>query len=182
MPEKDIIILQDKKFTRHISREKISKAVKGLGRKLSSELKKENPVFICILNGAFVFAADLLREFPHPCSISFVKLSSYQGTSSSGKVKKLIGLSDPISNRTVVVVEDIIDSGCTIENIYKELKKLKPKKILTAAMFFKPGACVRKVKIDYLGMEIPNDFIIGYGLDYNGMGRNYKNIYIINQK
>jgi hypoxanthine phosphoribosyltransferase len=176
------ITLQDKTFEKYIDRKSIRKAIVKMGKNLSKEFKKEHPVFVCVLNGSFMFAADLVREFSYPCTMSFIKLSSYKGMLSAGKVETLIGINEDICNKTVVVVEDIIDSGLTIAKIIKELKKHKPKRIIVTTLFFKPDACKKKVKIDYIGIKIPDKFIVGFGLDYNGMGRNYKNIYIVKQK
>ena len=168
----------DKYFRLFISAEKIQEAISEIAVKINEQLKNKKPLFIAVLNGSFLFAADLIRQINFDCEISFVKLSSYSGASSSGKIKELIGLNEELKGRTVVVLEDIVDTGVTLENISKKLLAKQVKEIKVAALLFKPHAYRKKIKIDYVGMEIPNDFIIGYGLDYNGLGRNLKDIFV----
>ncbi|MBP9070619.1 MAG: hypoxanthine phosphoribosyltransferase [Bacteroidia bacterium] len=172
-----LITLKDKQFKPYISSQKIDEAVKNIAKKINSELANDFPIFLVVLNGSFMFAADLLREVNIPCEISFIKLSSYSGTSSSGTVSELIGLSEDLENRTVVIVEDIVDSGHTLDKIMDSLSKTKQIKVATA--LFKPEAYKKKHKIDYVGLTIQNEFVIGYGLDYDGQGRNLKDIYIL---
>lgn len=173
------IKLLDKEFEMSIPFSKIDKAIENIAEKMNSELANKNPLMICILNGSFMFAADLMKKLDFPCEISFVKLSSYEGTSTTGKVKELIGLTENIQGRTVVILEDIIDTGVTIEKIKKQLSAYKPADLKIASMLFKPDACKTDVNIDYLGLDIPNEFIIGYGLDYDGYGRNLADIYTV---
>jgi hypoxanthine phosphoribosyltransferase len=132
-----------------------------------------------LLNGAFMFAADFIRQFPYPCNISFVKIASYSGTSSTQAVKVLIGLNEEIRGRHVVILEDIIDTGITMDNILQQLADMAPASISVATLLFKKDAIVKEFPIDYIGMTIPSDFIVGYGLDYDGFGRNYPDIYKI---
>jgi hypoxanthine phosphoribosyltransferase len=173
----------DKKFEPFIPYEKIRSAVEQMADKMNEKLKGKNPLFICILNGSFMFAAELFKRIDLVESeISFVKLASYHGTSSSGKVKQLIGLNEKLEGRTVVVLEDIVDTGITIENIKDQIQKLNPHEIIIATLLLKPDALLKPVKLDYVGLEIPNSFIVGYGLDYNGYGRNLIDIYsVINE-
>jgi hypoxanthine phosphoribosyltransferase len=173
------IKLLDKEFELSISFETIDKALEGIAEKMNNELADKDPLMICILNGSFMFAADLMKKLTFPCEISFVKLSSYEGTSTTGKVKELIGLNENIEGRTVVILEDIIDTGVTIEKIQNQLMGYAPAELKIATMLFKPDACKKDIKIEYTGMEIPNDFIVGYGLDYDGYGRNLPDIYTV---
>ncbi len=146
---------------------------------MNKDLKGKDPLFIVILNGAFVFAADLLKNININCQISFLKVASYHGTTSTGTIRDLIGIDEDLKGKTLVVVEDIVDTGLTLEHISKLLKKHKPAEIKIATFLFKPEAYKKKLTIDYIGMKIPNEFIIGYGLDYNGYARNLKDIYVL---
>ena len=174
-----MVTLKDKQFKPYISSEKILAAVKQVAAKINSDLAGESPVFLAVLNGSFMFAADLMKEIDLNCEISFVKLASYYGTTSSGTVTELIGLNQDLSGRTVVILEDIVDTGNTVEKLAEILtgKKVKSFKIATA--FFKPSAYTKKMRIDYIGLEIPNDFVVGYGLDYDGLGRNLKDVFVL---
>lgn len=167
----------DKTFELSICADKIEQAVNKIALKINSELSSKQVIFIGILNGVFVFAADLLRKINFPCEITFIKLSSYQGTQTSGQVKTLIGLNENIKSKTVVLLEDIIDTGCTIESIVDEIKKYEPAEIKIASLLLKPTSYKGTIPIDYIGLEIPKDFVVGYGLDYNGFGRHLKDIY-----
>lgn len=173
------INLLDKEFALSIPASDIKKALWEMASKMNRDLHDKNPLMICILNGSFMFSADLMKLIDFPCEISFVKLSSYQGTGSTGKVKHLIGLNEEIEGRTVVLLEDIVDTGVTIENLVKQLETYNTQDVKIATLLFKPDACKRDVKLDYVGMEIPNEFIVGYGLDYNGYGRNLSDIYTV---
>ena len=173
------IKLLDREFDLSIPYEKIDKAIEKIADKMNEELADKDPLMICILNGSFMFAADLMKKVDFPCEISFVKLSSYEGTGTTGTVKELIGLTENIEGRTIVILEDIIDTGITIEKIKKQLLGYSPKELKIASMLFKPEACKVDIDVDYLGLEIPNDFIVGYGLDYDGYGRNLPDIYTV---
>ncbi len=173
------IKLLDKEFKLSISAEEIETAVIRVADSINKDLKDKDVIFLGILNGAFMFASDLLRHITFNCQISFLKLASYQGTSNSGTVKRLIGINENIANKTVVVIEDIVDSGITIDHIIKQLNGYEPAEIKIATLLLKPEAYRKEVKIDYVGIKIPNDFIVGYGLDYNGYGRNLQSIYSI---
>ncbi len=169
----------DKVFELTIPEEDILMAVKSVANRINSDLKGEEVVFVGILNGSFMFASDLYKNITLHSQISFLKLASYAGISTSGVVKELIGINEDIKNKTVVIVEDIIDTGNTLKTIIEQLEQYKPKQIKTATFLLKPEAYVGNIKIDYTGIEIPNDFIVGYGLDYNGYGRNLRNIYTL---
>ena len=173
------IKILDKDFTLFIEENKIESVIKKMAKAMSKDLFDKDPLFIGILNGAFMFASDLLKNIDFPCQLGFIKTTSYNGTHTSGAITSLIGLNCDIKGRTVVILEDIADTGLTLESIYNQLLALKPAKINVAALLLKPDVFSKKVKIDYIGMEIPNNFIVGYGLDYNGYGRNLKDIYYL---
>ena len=170
------INLHDKQFVPYIAESRIQKAVVSMGKKLTKTLKDSNPIFLCVLNGSFVFASDLVREYPYSCEVSFLKVASYKGTK-RGSMKQLIGLSEELKNRVVVIIEDIVDTGNTLETIYKLVQKQHPKKIYVAALIVKPTVYNKAIEIDFTGIKIPDKFIVGYGLDYNGLGRNLRSIY-----
>lgn len=176
--DKNIRVL-DKKFKPYLSANQIQNEIQNIADKINNELAEEDVMFMGILNGSFMFASDLLKKIDFQAQVTFLKLASYQGTVSSGKVKRLIGINEDIRNKTVIVIEDIVDTGITMESIIRQLKGYEPKEIKIATLLFKPGAFVKDFKIDYIGFEIPNDFIVGYGLDYDGFGRNYTGIYTI---
>ncbi len=174
-----LLKIKDKQFKPYISSEKIQEAVKNVAAKINAELKDEFPIFLVVLNGAFMFASDLLKEINFPCEISFVKVASYHGATSSGSVTELIGLTEDVTNRTVVIVEDIVDTGLTLEKLINVLSKKNIKQYKVATAFFKPSSLKNNIKIHYTGIEIPNDFVVGYGLDYDGLGRNQKNVFVL---
>ncbi len=173
------IKVHDKEFSEFISSEKIEKAVAEIAAKINIDLKGKNPLFLVVLNGAFIFASDLLKKVTIPCEISFVKLSSYIGTKTTSVVRELIGLDEVLTGRTVVIIEDIIDTGITMGVTTEKLKKLQADEVFIATLLFKPDAFKMNYDIDYIGIKIPNDFIVGYGLDYDGHGRNLPDIYKI---
>ena len=177
MMQKEIVQVHDKKFELFIPEAKIQKEVTRIATEMNKELAGKDPIFLGILNGAFMFASDLYKQLSFPCQITFLKLASYSGTKSTGTVKQLIGINRDLKDRVVVVLEDIVDTGVTLETIIRQLSGYQPAEIRVATFLHKPDATVREVKLDYVGMEIPNDFILGYGLDYNGYGRNFKEIY-----
>ena len=170
----------DKEFELFIPYEKIRSVVEQMADKMNKELSDKDPLFLCILNGSFMFAAELFKRIDFVESeISFVKLASYEGDKTTGTVKQLIGLNEKIEGRTVVVLEDIVDTGITINNIQEQLIKMNPKEVLVATLLLKPDALQKEVDLKYVGLEIPNDFIVGYGLDYDGYGRNLLDIYSV---
>ena len=172
-----VVQVKDKKFALYISEEKIKARVQDVATQIDEDLRKKNPLFLVILNGSFVFAADLLRDINFPCEISFVKMSSYEGTSTTGEVKQVIGLRESIEGRTVVVVEDIIDTGYTMKEMLRILNEKNPESIYVTSLFVKPDNIKVDLKIDYRCFDIDNDFIVGYGLDYDHYGRNLPDIY-----
>ena len=171
------ITLHDKTFEIFLSQEKINKVIDKMAADIARDVRDKNPLFLVVLNGAFMFAADLLKRFDFNCEISFVKLSSYVGTQTTSVVREIIGLDEVLHDRTVIIIEDIIDTGITMSNTIPKLRKLEAKEVKLATLLFKPDAFQKEYKIDYIGMKIPNDFIVGYGLDYDGLGRNYPDIY-----
>jgi len=171
------IWIRDKKFSLFLSENEISNGIKNIAENIKSDLKEKDPLFICILNGAFMFTSDLMKQLDFPCEVCFIRLQSYAGMKSEGTPKEILGLVDEIEGRHVVIVEDIIDSGNTVHNLVEDLKEKKPASIRVAVLLLKPKALQWAIKPDYVAIEIPNDFIVGYGLDYEGHGRNLRNIY-----
>jgi adenylate kinase len=172
-----MIQLQDLFFQKFISKAEVKGAVNDVSLKINKDYKEKSPVFLIVLNGAFFFGADIIKKFDGTCEMSFVKVTSYEGTESKGAVSTVMGLDTTLKNRDVIIVEDIVDSGNTIEAILKILKQEQVKSCKIATMFYKPLAFKKNYPIDYVGMEIENDFIVGYGLDYNELGRNLSAIY-----
>jgi hypoxanthine phosphoribosyltransferase len=173
------MIIKDKRFQLFISREQIQTRVQELAVRICTDYQDKNPLFVVILNGAFVFAADLIRCIHIPSAITFVKFTSYIGEQSSGRVDEIIGLQEDVRDRHLIVIEDIIDTGLTITEIIKELKKFTPASIEVASLLRKPDALKRPVHIEYCGFDIENKFVVGYGLDYDGYGRNLTEIRIL---
>lgn len=177
----DRIQIGDKHFIPFISEERILEEVTRVAGEINRDLEGLRPLFLCVLNGSFVFAADLLRRVHLPCELSFVKLASYQGDTSTGQVTEVLGLTANIEGRTVVVVEDIIDTGVTMRHLLDTLREKHPREIRVATLLLKPGKLREEVPTDYVALSIPDDFIVGYGLDYDGYGRNLRDIYIIDE-
>ncbi|MDA3905274.1 MAG: hypoxanthine phosphoribosyltransferase [Bacteroidales bacterium] len=171
------IQLHDKQFSVSIDASKINAAVQSVADRINADYKGKNPLFLVVLNGAFMFASDLLKKVTIDCEVSFVKLSSYSGTKSTHIVRELIGLDEALTERYVIVVEDIIDTGITMENTIQKLIHLQAADVKIATLLFKPKSFRKNYTIDYIGLEIPNGFIVGYGLDYDGLGRNLPDIY-----
>ena len=176
-----MITIKDKQFEPFIHHGQIAERVATLAEKLNADYKGKNPILIAILNGAFIFAADLVRHLTFDHEIQFVKYSSYDGMDTTGDVKELIGLSIDIKDRDIIVVEDIIDTGTTMYNILPKLKEKGAKSVEIAVLLMKPGKLQVPLDVKYCAMEIPNEFIVGYGLDYDGVGRNYKSIYVVKE-
>lgn len=174
-----IITVKDKQFQPYLSVEEIDKAVTKVANQINEEFKGQKVLFIAILNGSFMFASDLLKKVNVECEISFVKIASYSGTKSTGKVKKLIGLMQSLEDRNVIIVEDIIDTGNTLDKLLPTLIAEDPKNLKLCTLLFKPEAFKADFDIHYIGKEIPNKFILGYGLDYDELGRNLEEIYQI---
>jgi len=171
------IRVHDKDFRPYISAEDIRKKVNELAGRLNRDYRDRHPVFIAILNGSFIFAADLFRALSIDAEISFIKLASYKGTKSSGQVISSIGLDMEIFGRHVVIIEDIVDTGKTLNVFLPQLQHQQPLSLKIVALLHKPEATVYPMKVDYSGFEIPDKFVVGYGLDYNGLGRNNAAIY-----
>lgn len=177
-----MIKLHDTYFTPFIKSDKIEEAVKRVAQEIADDFKDEVPIFVCVLNGAFMFMSDLLKNYPHRCEVSFVKLSSYKGLSSTGIVKTLLDVSDSVEGRSVIIVEDIIDTGRTLKELIHLFSDSNVKKFRVASMFYKADVYNGEYNIDYVGITIPNKFIVGYGLDYDELGRNLPEVYQIKEK
>jgi len=171
------IKVHDKHFAPYLSEATLQQRIKELAQQISDDLKGTKPLFIGILNGSFMFAADLFKHLSIEAEISFIKLASYKGTKSTGNVVTAIGLEEDLYGRTVVIVEDIVDTGKTLSQFLPQLEHQQPQKLLVASLLNKPDAMTHKVQIDYLGFTVPNKFLLGYGLDYDGLGRNLPEIY-----
>ncbi len=164
-------------FEPYLDEADIASRVEALGSQLRQQYEGKRPLFLCVLNGAFIFAADLIRAAAIECEVAFVRLASYEGTASTGTVSTVLGLDLEVKDRHIIVVEDIVDSGRTLYHFLAELQTRQPASLSLAVLLFKPEALLLPVKIDYLGFEIPNKFVVGYGLDYNGLCRNLPSIY-----
>lgn len=172
----------DKDFVISITSEEIQQRIKEMAIDLSKEMKDKKPVFLGILNGSFMFASDLFKNIHFDAQVTFLKLASYQGTVSTGSVKQLIGLNQDIKGQHIIILEDIVDTGETLENIMQQLSGYQPASVTIVTLLFKPEAYNKNIKLDYIGFSIPNDFIVGYGLDYDGFGRNYEDIYVLDSE
>ena len=171
------ITLGDKSFRPYITEAQIQSAVKRIAEKINNDFKDKCPLIVPVLNGSFMFASDLMKHLTCQCHITFIKASSYKGTESTGSLATLIGINEDITGRDVIILEDIIDTGHTLAKIIPSIKALGPATVRVGTLLFKPKALKADISIDYTGIEIPNEFIVGYGLDYDGLGRNLKEIY-----
>ena len=176
-----VIKIKDKEFRLLIPANEIQQRVKSIAEKINHDYKGKKPLFLGVLNGAFLFMADLFKSISLECEISFIRVSSYNGTESSGKIKNVIGLNENISGRDIIVVEDIVDTGDTAKHLFDELKKHNPASVRLATFLFKPKALKQNIKPDYAGFEIEPAFVVGYGLDYDGFGRNLNDIYVLKE-
>ena len=174
-----IVKIKDKTFRTSIPEAEIKARVKTVAQQISKDMEGKNPLFLGVLNGSFIFAADLMREMTIPCEISFVKLASYQGTTSTGKIKEVIGINEDLTGRTIVIVEDIVESGRTMKRMIEQLGTRNPASVHICSLFFKPDKLEADLTLDYVAFRIPDDFIVGYGLDYDQQGRELKDIYTI---
>lgn len=175
----ETIQIKDKRFRISIPEEEIKARVKAVAEQINRDMADKNPLFLCVLNGSFIFAADLMREITIPSTISFVKLASYEGTISTGKVHEVIGLNESITGRTVVIVEDIVDTGRTMKQMIESLGTRRLASVHICTLFVKPDKLEEPLDIEYAAFSIPNDFIVGYGLDYDQQGRWLKEIYTL---
>lgn len=170
--------IDDKEFEILLDNDNIGKRIRLIGIQINVDYESRCPVFIGVLNGSFLFMADLIREIEIPCEIGFIRVSSYEGTESSGKIKQAFGLPDDLHNRDVIIVEDIVDTGFTLSHILNEVEKQEPASVKVCTLLFKPAALKTEIEaLEYVGFEIANEFVVGYGLDYKGLGRNLKDIY-----
>lgn len=176
-----MIKLHDKHFKPFLSEAEIKAAVQNIADKIAADYKDETPIFVGVLNGSFMFVADLLKAYQHPCEVSFVKLSSYSGLTSTGIVETLLDVPEHIKGRSVIILEDIIDTGRTLKELVHMFSNTNVRDFKIATLFHKPSVYNGEYKIDYIGMNIPDKFIVGYGLDYNELGRNLKEVYQLNQ-
>lgn len=174
-----IVKIKDKSFEVSIPESEIKARVKVLAQQMSKDMEGKNPLFLAVLNGSFIFAADLMREMTIPCEISFVKLASYQGITSTGKIKEVIGINEDLNGRTVVIVEDIVESGQTMKRMVESIGTRNPASVKICTLFFKPEKLKEELTLDYVAFRIPDDFILGYGLDYDQHGRGLKDVYTI---
>ena len=175
----NIIQVKDKRFAVSIPSERIQAEVKRVAELINKDYEGQSPIFLAVLNGSFVFAADLLREITLPCEVSFVRLASYQGVSTTGTIREIMGLNLDITGRPIIIVEDIVDTGLTMAHMLETLKTHNPSSIDICTLLLKPGKLQVDLDIRYCCLQIPNDFIVGYGLDYDGFGRNTKDIYTL---
>jgi len=173
------IRVKNKKFSLFLDESEILTGINRVAENIRRDLKEKDPLFICVLNGAFMFASDLIKQLDFPCELCFIRLKSYEGTKTEGKAKEVYGLIEDIKNRHVVILEDIIDTGYTMYELMENLSKREPASLRIATMLFKPEALQLAIRPDYVAIQIPNDFVVGYGLDYEGHGRNLRNIYKI---
>lgn len=172
-----MIQLHDKHFVPFITAAEIDAAIARMAKQAETDMGDEVPVFVGVLNGAFMVVSDFAKHYTKPCEISFVKMASYEGISTTGQVKQLIGVNESLAGRTVVIIEDIVDTGNTVVELKKMFEAVNVKSLKIATLFFKPEAYKKDIKLDYIGIEIPNKFIVGYGLDYDGLGRNLPEVY-----
>jgi len=177
-----VIQLHDKQFVPFISAQEIDFAIATMAAQIEADFADETPIFIGVLNGSFMVFSDFMKHYKKPCEVSFIKLASYAGTSSTADVKQLIGLNQDLTDKTVVVIEDIIDTGNTVAELKVLFKKQNVKHFKIATLFFKPEAYKADVKLDYVGIRIPNKFIVGFGLDYDGLGRNLPEVYQLKEQ
>lgn len=173
------IEIKDKRFSISISSEEIQKEVARVASEINRDFAGKNPLFLSVLNGAFMFTADLMKQITIPCEVSFVKLASYQGITTTGVIKEVFGINEDISDRIIVIIEDIVDTGFTMQRLLESLGTRGPREIHIASLLLKPDKLQVDLDVEYVAMRIPNDFIVGYGLDYDGFGRNYPDIYTI---
>lgn len=172
-----MVKVHDKVFEAYISKSEIAERIEVLGKEITEMYRTKNPILLVVLNGAFMFASDLVKHLDFDCEVHFIKLSSYDGMESTGNIKTVIGLNENIENRSIIIVEDIVDTGKTLFALVPELKKMRPKSVAICTLLQKTEALTVDLKANYIGFEIENKFVVGYGLDYDNLGRNYPMIY-----
>ena len=173
------ITVKDKTFEVSMTEAQIKARVKELAQEISRDMEGKNPLLLAVLNGAFIFTADLMREMTIPCEVSFVKLASYQGTTSTGTIHVVLGINEDLSGRHIIIVEDIVESGLTIKRMVEQLGTRGPASVSICTLFFKPERLKEDLHLDYVAFKIPNDFILGYGLDYDQQARGLKDLYTL---
>ena len=173
------ITVKDKTFEVSMTEAQIKARVKELAQEISRDMEGKNPLLLPVLNGAFIFAADLMREMTIPCEVSFVKLASYQGTTSTGTIHEVLGINENLAGRHIIIVEDIVESGLTIKRMVEQLGTRGPASVSICTLFFKPERLKEDLHLDYVAFKIPNDFILGYGLDYDQQARGLKDLYTL---
>jgi hypoxanthine phosphoribosyltransferase len=176
------IFVKDKAFSIFIPESDISRRINELGARINVDYKDKEPLFIAVLNGSFMFASDLLKSVTVPCEITFVKVASYEATQSTGEVEEILGLEKDLKDRHVIIVEDIVDTGLTMSELLKNIRFFHPASVEVATLLLKPEALRRDLHLKYVGMEIPNKFVVGYGLDYDGFGRNLRDLYQLSEQ
>lgn len=176
-----IVKIKDKTFETSIPEAEIKQRIKAVAEKINKDMEGKNPLFLAVLNGSFIFAADLMREITIPCEISFVKLASYQGTTSTGKIREVMGINEDLNGRTVIIVEDIVDTGLTMKRMIENIGTRNPASVHICTLLVKPDKLTVDLNIEYVAFRIPNDFIVGYGLDYDQQGRQLKDIYTLKE-
>lgn len=177
-----VVRIKDKLFETSIPEAEIKQRVKAVAERISKDMEGKNPLLLAVLNGSFIFAADLMREITIPCEISFVKLASYQGTTSTGKIKEVLGINEDLTGRTVIIIEDIVESGLTMKRMIESLGTRNPESVHICTLLLKPERLKTRLDIEYVAFEIPNDFILGYGLDYDQQGRHLRDIYTLKEE
>lgn len=172
------MVLHEKEFTPYLPAAQLAAAVRAVAARINEDYAGRNPLFVAVLNGSFMFAADLLKHVTVDCEIAFIRFASYEGTRRSGQLKELLGLHEDVRGRHVIILEDIVDTGHTMRALLTQLAEKEPASLEVATLFFKPASLQHDLDLRYVGLEIPNDFIVGYGLDYDGLGRNLPDVYV----
>ncbi|GAB3539314.1 hypoxanthine phosphoribosyltransferase [Spirosoma fluminis] len=177
-----MLTIKDKTFVPFIAADAIQSRIRELAGQINQAYADRQPLIVVVLNGAFLFAADLMKHLTIPCEITFIRVASYTATESTGQLKQILGLSEPITNRDLIVIEDIVDTGLTISDVCNQLLGHKPASLAIATLLFKPAALKNSIDLQYVGFEIENRFVLGYGLDYDGLGRNTQDILVLEER
>jgi hypoxanthine phosphoribosyltransferase len=176
-----MVHLKDKVFDTYIAHSEILRRIEALAGEINAEYQDKQPLFVAVLNGSFMFAADLVRRITIPCEITFIRVASYESMASSGQVKKIMALHEDIRGRHVILLEDIVDTGITMEQVLEDIQRLEPRSVKVGTLLLKPDALQRSIPLHYVGFQIPNRFVVGYGLDYDGLGRNLPDLYVLSE-